>query len=622
MMATAHAAEPGLSVTANRSSIYLGESIILTVNVSGDTDPEKPDLAGLPPCAQRLLGSNPESAHNVTIINGVMTTTSFVGRHFYYEVTPTTNGTFRAGPIRATVNGIELIDPGPVIQVEGIAEQNDVRIELTSSRETALVDETFDVEMRIMLRRLSGTFVDHDPVLIDHPPQLAIPYLDAPPDTVESPSAEAIMDSRRVRQRNTPGFGVNDRAATVDPFGGLFNSVGLGQSVPVTYMFDRSTVETNGSRYFCYTLRLPYTARKEGTATFGPVTFKGNWVQTVNGEQPVSLNVFAVGKAVVVRVTPPPEAGRPASYAGVMTTQLTVVASIDTPSCNVGDPIKLMLAISGPFRSDALHAPDLSNQTNLLTHFRVYSDTMQSRVIPNGREYSCTIRPTIDGTLEVPPIEVAFFNTTTRRYEVARSKALPLRANKTTDMAMSNILESTVIKRPVSSASPDAAVPPPAPVGLTPAAALREPIRITPWQQAVLAAGPLAYGILMLAGFALAHSPVFIRWRIKRGAAAHCREALNALAVTPSHAGGIHAALCRYLADRLQIKDAALTPADAGLILRQHGIPAGLSDAIAALMLEDFNAGYRSNATGADGNTSDFPKRAAELVSQLERSLP
>ena len=118
----AHATEPGIEVTANRTQIYLGESVVLTSRISGDGI-GTPDLGGLKGCAVKSLGSQDISRYSITIVNGQMHREGFSGRMFVYEVTPAQAGDFACGPIQAQAGGKALTGKGPTVGVQGVEKQ-------------------------------------------------------------------------------------------------------------------------------------------------------------------------------------------------------------------------------------------------------------------------------------------------------------------------------------------------------------------------------------------------------------------------------------------------------------------------------------------------------------------
>jgi len=115
-------------------------------------------------CSLVFLDSQNQSFQNITIINGKVERTGFSGRIFTYEVTPLAAGAFAAGPVRLEDGSRPVVARGPVIDVLGIEKQEAVAISITSSRDTVLVDEPFDITLTVAIRRLDGNYVDFDPL--------------------------------------------------------------------------------------------------------------------------------------------------------------------------------------------------------------------------------------------------------------------------------------------------------------------------------------------------------------------------------------------------------------------------------------------------------------------------
>ncbi|MCX6992839.1 MAG: BatD family protein, partial [Kiritimatiellaeota bacterium] len=123
-----------LNVEANRNQLYLGESFILQVNVSGTAEAE-PDLSQIKNSKVRSLGKQNISNFSISFVNGQMTRQGFSGLVITYEITPLTAGAFQAGPVVVTVNGKRLTAEGPSLTVTDIEKQDLVKLAITSSSE-------------------------------------------------------------------------------------------------------------------------------------------------------------------------------------------------------------------------------------------------------------------------------------------------------------------------------------------------------------------------------------------------------------------------------------------------------------------------------------------------------
>src|ERR1035437_2118493 len=91
-----------VKVEVNRNQLYLGESFILQVNVSGAGEAE-PDLSQIKNGKVRSLGKQNISNFSISFVNGQMTRQGFSGLIISYEITPLTAGPFQAGPVVVTI---------------------------------------------------------------------------------------------------------------------------------------------------------------------------------------------------------------------------------------------------------------------------------------------------------------------------------------------------------------------------------------------------------------------------------------------------------------------------------------------------------------------------------------
>lgn len=451
-----------LEVEANRPRVYLGESFILQVRINGADQPVMPDISGITNATVRLLDNREISNYSIVIVNGRMTRQGFVGRVASYEITPTSAGVFRAGPVSAAIDGRTLTDPGPEITVAGVTPQDEVRILVESSRANVLVDEPFEIRLRLRIRALTGNYAGVEPLFPNSPPTLNAPFLgNQPIDGLKGPDIPVLLRNNLAQRSNQPGMAINDYKLANDPFGfhgfGLFDDF-FGQPRSAKFALPRRMVEIDGKKYHEYWLDLQYTPEAEGNYVFGPVTFKGSVPTAVDARgNAQSRDVFAVGHACTVRVVPPPEAGRPDSFTGALGTNMQVTAALDCLSCNAGDPVRLTLTATGDVRFDRMLPVKLSLQTNLLDKFSVYDQTVQT--LDDGlrqRRFVYTIRPRYAGLIELPSIEVTYFDTTRREYVICATDPVPLEVRPGREITADQIVGVTASADKAEADIPDA----------------------------------------------------------------------------------------------------------------------------------------------------------------------
>ena len=166
--------------------------------------------------------------------------------------------------------------------------------------------------------------------------------------------------------------------------------------------------------------------------TFAPATFRGDLATGVrNGNEAVRTSLFCRSEPLVVHVVPPPAEGRPSSFCGTVGTALAVSASLDAQSCRQGDPVRLTLDIAGVFSQRSFRVPQLAARPGFDGVFRVYADVKtESGPTPGSLRLTYTLRPLQAGTIELPPIDVAYYNTASNAYAVARTEPVPLRVDE------------------------------------------------------------------------------------------------------------------------------------------------------------------------------------------------
>ncbi|MCE9615695.1 MAG: BatD family protein [Lentisphaerae bacterium] len=617
-----------MNVTANRTQLYVGESVLLSVEVRGTDEIEPPDLSRVVGATIASRGSRSQNSVAYSMSSGSAPTVHRqFGRDFIYELTPTNVGSFVAGPVYVRAGKETLTAAGPSIYVMGVEAQDWVKVSVTASRDAVLVDEAFEIELSIGLRQLPAPYADHDPLNPQDPPRVEAPFLNvAPIDGLEGPNVQEMLQRLLVSRRDQPGFGINDFTVRADPFDSMFNMGAFMEQNAARFAFPRRTVPGPQGTYHTYTVKLKYVAKKEGDYTFGPVELKGQpIIDVAPGGQIVTRPVFAVGPAVVVRVVPPPEAGRPASFIGAVGSNLVVTASLDTQTCNVGDPLTLTLNVGGDISLDNLRPPVLSDQASLAQKFRIYDETVQVRARPGGKLYSYTVRPTQAGTYELPPIAVSYFDVRERAYRTVSTDPIPLRANESAQVGGSMILSASTnrISQRVSfsASSGERRV---APITLDPAGAEAIPLVSWPLHGPLALAGP---AVLLLAGVAKSARHL-LRQRAHasrpRGARRAALARLDEAAREPDarrRQARARAALALYVADRFKAPTTGLTPADVQRLLASpRGLPPDLVTRYIGLYEPLFLAEF-AQARATENSGRAVIDDARELIEELDKRL-
>ena len=611
-------ADVALKVTSSRPSIYLGESFNLTIEVNGaDRGLDAPDLSAFPPSAVQFLGQHSNSRSSISIINGRMTRESFEGRVFAYQVKPPKEGLFRAGPVRVTVAGKTYTDPGVTVQVAGLEKQETVIAAVTASSTSVLVEEPFVVTLSVAVAELPDPYAESNEPL--HPnllPQLAADFLEIRQDTpgLKGPDLNQLLNGLIDQSGRQPGFAINDYKTRdmSSGFGQLFGGDDPFRPRPIRFRLPPKRITLNGKKYREYTLSLTYTPTKEGEFTFGPLSFKGSVVTGVSADrQAVTKDIYTIGPAVTVRVVPPPDEGRPEWFTGSVGKNMQVSAAFDATVCKVGDPLTLTLELTGPVSVSNLRTPILNLQPDLTKDFRIYDDNVSADTLPNGKRFKYRVRPTREGTLEFPPIKLAYYDTAARAYTTVTTAPVPIQARATTQIATAADSGAENITGVLNSQTR------PLPAGITlDAQGTRNdpflpPRRVTLF---VLFAGPVFCLLASLFSPLTAFVKV-LRARRRRSGALHRAHSALRQARSPEHATR---AVRAYLADRLDVAGSALTPAEAASLLRQREVPEEAASACRALLAQLDEAMYRP---GAVTPVSDIVRALQSLLPAIDAAL-
>jgi hypothetical protein len=447
LVTTLKAAE--LTTEINRKQIYIGESIVLTVKVNGFSKERRPDLSSIKKCKIEYLGSHSDNRSSMTITNGKVTRNSFKGRTYRFAITPSFKGSQTIGPIYFDTGKEKLKSPATRIYVQGIEKQNNVIINVKASRKKVLIDSEFDITVDINIKQALKLDKNVAPFNPNDPPNVSIPFLDRGKiPGLKIPDINKLLSPLVVSSRN-PGIAINDFSVRNDPFdlGSMFNHPSLSGKQLAKFRLPSKTVTLNNQAYTQYSLTLRYTAEEMGTYTFGPIIFKGTIIEDLSAPERVGQkSVFAVGSAETVEVVPPPEENRPESYIGAIGTWMYGKASLDNQTCNVGEPLKLSIDLSGDFKKDIVYTPEISSQTNLTENFKIYEETAKIKKKKDGVQFSWTIRPINAGTLEIPPIKLSYFNVDKDNYETIRTAAIPVRATENQEADASLVIMTSTNK--------------------------------------------------------------------------------------------------------------------------------------------------------------------------------
>ncbi len=143
-----------------------------------------------------------------------------------------------------------------------------------------------------------------------------------------------------------------------------------------------------------------------------------------------SANVTLEGDVGTVRVTEPPEEGRPEGYDGAVG-HFEISADVSPGEVHVGEPITLSLHVRGEGTFDRVHHDLVADGSS---DFRVYPVT-SSMAGDSEKVFEQNLVPIHDGTLEVGALSLSYYDAETATYQTVTTSPLSVQVLPSSDEA-------------------------------------------------------------------------------------------------------------------------------------------------------------------------------------------
>lgn len=200
-----------------------------------------------------------------------------------------------------------------------------------------------------------------------------------------------------------------------------------------------------------FSMPLCLIAETPGTRTLGPVSF------VVTDNPRLSREKYSVGAPpVTLEIRPLPEQGLPAAFDGIVG-PCSIDAAISSSTARVGDPLTLTVRVRGDLPPDRLTAPRIDLQSDVAGGFRLAPEGwVDGGVSGDAHFYSMTIRPLRADMVELPPIELHWFDPESSAYRVSKSRALPLKVEASREVTAADAIgrRSSPVERTVLAETP------------------------------------------------------------------------------------------------------------------------------------------------------------------------
>ena len=586
----------GVRASVDAREVYVGDSFRLTIQVQGTDKPEKPDLSGLADFEARFIGGQPSNSESITVINGRMTRVVRRSYVMAYALSPRRAGQLTIPAITVTAEGEKLTHEPILIVAREPEETADLKLRLALSKHACYVGEPIVLTVTWYLARDVRGFAFRIPVLTD--PRFKIDDVDLARDRTKEYLRIPLDDGEVIGEK---GQGTLDGKTftTVS-----FQKVLLPQQAG-TLAIPRAFVACQA---YTGSARRPRSIFDDDFFNRGR---RSGYRKFVVPSNELSLEVRAL-----------PAEGRPAGFAGHVG-EYRVEATAAPTEVNVGDPITLTVRISGPPCLKHVELPPLAAQPAFARAFKIPKERAEAKSEGTAKVFTQSVRATRDDVAAVPPIELAYFDTKTGRYAVARSEPIPLTVHATKVVTARDAegregapvtSELKALSEGIAYNYEDLGVLESQDHGL------RSVVR-DPFWLAVTGIPFAAYLVLLGATAAARRRRADPAAREARRAFRDLRAAVRPLrSAEGDTSAGVLDALRTYLGAKLTVPAAAITHADIEQPLRQRGVP---DDTLASLrsLFERCEAGRYAGAAAEDGQHAQIVDDTLRLARDLERRL-
>ena len=318
--------------------------------------------------------------------------------------------------------------------------------EISASATNLIVTEQTEITLRLRLAALDDPFAEQPPFLNQRPPHVEAEFLT--PDW--SPGALAPVDPKQLfeggsrRRRDAPAFTLNNYVSNDifssmgDPFG-MMDDDFFGRSMlgprKTLFPFAAQRIKVDGKNVWEFTVTTaPYRAITPGTVTIPSVRITIPLIVSVRegrdrfgrrAHVPELRETRLSTKPLTIVVGGPPTDGRPSSFCGALSSNLSVRATLDTNVCTAGDPLVFTLDIAGAADLASVYPPALGK---LVTGdvFRVDEASVKTDTFSDSRRFTWRVRAVKAGTVEFPSIPVAYYDLGKRSYVTVNTDKIPI----------------------------------------------------------------------------------------------------------------------------------------------------------------------------------------------------
>ncbi len=352
----------------------------------------------------KQIGS-PMSTSRTVIINGKVD--QFSGLVYKISIYAQKTGNFKIPPIAVTHDSKKYHTKPFSIKIIAPGQQSSMRVILAASKKNIFPQEPFIITLKWAIQeRIEGY-------------EFFFPLLDRK-DTLK------LQLAGNQDKANTSELQVNN------------------YNIP----FVRSSETINNEDYSVYSVKFKIFPSDSGSLSIPAASVKARvrrgsqFTTNFFGERvrvPKLEKIFAISEPLDIQVDPLPTKNRPDSFSGAIGDYRIELHS-ETQRAKVGDPIELIIRISGKGRLDKLKAPLLSEIPKYRDQFVIVDNLQPGDIQDDVISFRQVIRPKNDSITEIPAIPFSFFDIEQRDYLTTTSNSLPLKVLPAKEVTQSDVV--------------------------------------------------------------------------------------------------------------------------------------------------------------------------------------
>lgn len=404
-----HAEEFSAGAAVESTDVYVGETFLFQIQVSGSENPEQPDVSHIKDFTVEFAGGSQNSSSSITIVNGKVTKNIRTGYIFNYRLTPAKSGRLIIPAVNITSDG-QVVSTSPVtILAKKPVETDDFKLNLTLSKNVCYVGEPVILTVTWYIGKNVRDFNFNLPVVHDDRFTIANPEI----DTQSGKKLYRIqLGDGEVIGEEGQGVFENKKYSTI-----TFQKILIPNKSGIIAV-EQSTVSCNA---------LSGYSNQRSNNTFSDF-FDDDFFSS--SRRAVYKTVVVPSNSLALHVKELPLKGKPSNFNGHIGSY-KIETSASPVKVNIGDPITLTITISGPEYLKHVELPSLKAQENIRNNFKIPDERASAEINSNSKIFTQTIRPLNSSVREIPPVELPYFDTKTGKYLIAKSAPITLSVDET-----------------------------------------------------------------------------------------------------------------------------------------------------------------------------------------------